>query len=105
MPCVVHVPVLFNDSLANANLPGSDDGRNKKLSMHVYTRGSVTPSITLGLHARGDADMKSWEELVIDGWSMWDWCGGCSAGTEAKEKNFVTDSPDGKTYGRWFMAS
>ena len=43
--------------------------------------------------------MKSWEELVNDGWSLWDWCGRCAARTEAKEKNFVTDSPDGKTHG------
>ena len=70
--------------------------RKKQKTQHVYTRGSVTPSITMGLHARGDADMKSWEELVNDVWSMWDWCGGCAAGTEATEKNFDTDSPDGE---------
>ena len=75
--------------------------RKKQKTQHVCTRGLVTPSITLVLHARGDADMKSWEELVNDGWSMWDWCGGCAAGTETKEKDFATDSPDGKIHGRW----
>ena len=54
----------------------------------MCTRGSVTLSITLDRHARGDAGTKSWEELVSDGWSMWV--------TEAKEKNFDTDSPEEK---------
>ena len=69
----------------------------------MYTRGSVTPSITLGRHARGDAGTKSWEELVSDGWSSWDECGKCAAVTEAKEKNFDTDSPEENSWALRFM--
>ena len=84
-------PLQFNDALISCQCePSWFRQRKKPETQHVCTRGSVTPSITLGLH--GDVDMKSWEELVNDGWSMWDWCGGCAAGTETKEKNFVTDS-------------